>query len=67
MDTILHIIITGVIATLILDICATFAKWLKLPATNWGFVGRWLGHLPSGRFIHRPIIKSKPEQVGSNK
>ncbi len=28
---------------------------MHLPATNWALVGRWFGHMPSGKFVHRPI------------
>lgn len=46
----------GVIATIVMDLWALVVKHvLHLPATNWALVGRWFGHMPSGKFVHRPI------------
>jgi hypothetical protein len=59
MELTIRILISGVFATLAIDVWATFAnKILKLPRTNWAMVGRWLGHMPSGRLIHNPISSS---------
>ena len=54
-------IVVGVVATAVIDLWALFVKHvLGLPATNWAFVGRWVAHLPGGRFVHRPISDSEP-------
>jgi hypothetical protein len=46
----------GVIATIAMDLWALVAKHvLHLPVSDWALVGRWFGHMPSGRFVHRPI------------
>jgi len=46
----------GVMATIVMDLWALVVKHvLHLPATNWALVGRWFGHMPSGKFVHRPI------------
>ncbi|MDH5544434.1 MAG: DUF2938 domain-containing protein [Gammaproteobacteria bacterium] len=53
------VLVVGVVATITMDIWAVFlSKSFKLPTTNWAMVGRWLGHLPKGRFMHRPISSS---------
>ena len=49
----------GIIATIAIDIWAVILnKGFKLPTTNWGMVGRWFGHIPSGKLIHQPISDS---------
>ena len=54
-------VLTGILATLVLDAWAAFVKHvLKLPTANWGLVGRWFGHMGKGRFVHRPIAASAP-------
>ncbi|MCJ8318273.1 MAG: DUF2938 domain-containing protein [Colwellia sp.] len=59
MDLVIKIIVVGIFATVIIDIWATFSNRLfKLPRTNWAMVGRWLGHLPNGKFIHNPVSAS---------
>ena len=59
MQLILTSIIIGVVATIAIDIWAEIlSRGFKLPTTNWGMVGRWFGHLPKGKFIHKPISNS---------
>jgi len=54
-------ILLGCIATVLLDLWAWANKtFLKLPAPNWGFVGRWIGHMKNGQFFHHPIASSPP-------
>jgi hypothetical protein len=61
MEVITRTIVMGVLATIAIDIWATFAnKALKLPRTNWAMVGRWLGHIPKGKFTHNPISSAQP-------
>lgn len=54
-------LLLGVGATAFMDLVALLQKrLLGIPSLNYAMVGRWLGHLPSGRFIHQPIGKSTP-------
>lgn len=56
MDMVLKALALGIFATVAIDMWAVFAnKVLKLPRTNWAMVGRWLGHIPKGKFVHNPI------------
>ncbi len=56
MESLIESILLGVFATFVIDVWATFSnKVLHLPRTNWAMVGRWLGHIPNGQFIHSPI------------
>lgn len=53
--------VLGIGATAILDLWALFLKaFFGIPPANWGLVGRWVGHLPQGRFIHDDIGKAAP-------
>jgi hypothetical protein len=33
---------------------------LKVPATSWAMVGRWLGNMPRGVFAHRSMAEAPP-------
>jgi len=51
----------GTGATVLIDVWALLLKHLfGIPALNFGMVGRWLGHLPSGRFRHAGIAQAAP-------
>ncbi|RYG13936.1 MAG: DUF2938 domain-containing protein [Burkholderiales bacterium] len=46
----------GLVATLAMDAwCLLRRRLLGTPLPNYGFVGRWLGHMASGRFRHDAI------------
>ena len=54
-------LVIGLLATVLIDVWALVLKHLlKLPTTNWAMVGRWVGHLPEGRFVHRKIADATP-------
>lgn len=51
----------GVGATVLIDLWALGLKRiLGIPTMNWGLVGRWIGHMPQGRFVHDSIGKTAP-------
>lgn len=51
----------GVGATVRIDLWALGLKRiLGIPTMNWGLVGRWIGHMPEGRFVHDSIGKKAP-------
>jgi len=54
-------VLVGIGATLILDAWNVLQKRAFAAQTpDWGLVGRWFGHLPTGRFIHDSIAKAAP-------
>jgi hypothetical protein len=64
MDAHFRVILVGIIATVVLDLWTLIVKHvLNGPTTNWALVGRWVGHLGRGVFVHRPIANS-PEIAG---
>ncbi|MFV8819544.1 DUF2938 domain-containing protein [Haliea sp. E17] len=61
MELIIHILVLGVVATVAIDLWAALShKLLGTPTTNWSMVGRWLGHVPRGVFVHDPISAAAP-------
>jgi hypothetical protein len=55
----LRILVMGITATVAIDLWATFAnRILGWPRTNWGLVGRWIGHMRDGQFAHVSIGSS---------
>jgi hypothetical protein len=50
----------GVGATLVMDLWALLLKKFGIPSLNFALVGRWLGHLPEGQWIHESIGKAAP-------
>ncbi|MEP3248432.1 MAG: DUF2938 domain-containing protein [Sneathiella sp.] len=61
---IIDAVVIGTGATLVMDLWALLQKRLfSIPSLDYGMVGRWIGHLPHGHFIHRPIMAS-PKVTG---
>lgn len=50
----------GVGATIVMDLWALVLRQFGIPSLNFAFLGRWLGHLPEGRWIHPSIAKAAP-------
>jgi hypothetical protein len=50
----------GVGATLVIDVWAAILRRLGVPSLNFRLLGRWLGHLPRGRWFHDSIATSAP-------
>ena len=51
----------GIGATVVMDLWAIFIKrCFGIPSLNYAMVGRWIGHLPSGRFTHENIARATP-------
>lgn len=52
--------LTGLAATAVLDLWAlSMARGIGIPVTNWAMVGRWLGHMPQGRFRHETMAAAR--------
>ena len=51
----------GTGATVTMDLWSLLRKkLLDMPMPDYGLVGRWLAHLPRGRFFHDPIAATPP-------
>ncbi len=56
MESIVFILLIGIGATLVMDLWALLRKQLfGIAPTNWGMVGRWIGHMRKGQFRHTSI------------
>lgn len=51
-------ILIGVGATAVMDVWLLILARLGVPTTNWGLVGRWVGHMPKGRFAHASMANT---------
>lgn len=61
MDYLGWTLFVGAGATALMDLWAIARKrLLGVPAPNYGLVGRWLGHMPRGRFRHEAIARAEP-------
>jgi hypothetical protein len=64
MHTAIELVLRGIFigagATLLIDLWAALLRRFGVPSLNFGLLGRWIGHLPEGRFIHESIAKSAP-------
>ncbi len=52
--------VIGVGATLTMDLWALILRQFGVPSLNFALLGRWIGHLPEGRFVHEKIAQAKP-------
>jgi len=60
-QTVLFTILVGLGATATMDGWSMIRRrWFGTPLPNYSLVGRWLAHMPSGRFRHDPIQHAKP-------
>ena len=60
MEPIVRSILIGVGATLMMDAWAGLLRQFGIPSLNLSMLGRWVGHLPRGRFVHESIARSAP-------
>lgn len=61
MDYLVWTLSAGVGATALIDLWAVARKrLLGIPAPDYGLVGRWLAHMPRGRFHHDSIAVALP-------
>lgn len=56
----LRVALTGIGATAAMDLWLLLLQRLHVPTLNFAFIGRWLGHLPRGRWKHAAIAKAPP-------
>ncbi len=59
-EAISRIVLIGIGATLTMDVWAWILRRAGVPSLNFAFLGRWIGHLREGRFVHANIAKSAP-------
>jgi len=60
MELIVRSILVGAGATLTMDLWAALLRRFGIPSLNFAMLGRWVGHLPRGRFVHESIARAAP-------
>jgi hypothetical protein len=59
MNTLLDTVLLGAGATALMDLWGIVRRpLLGVPAPDYGHVGRWIGHMPRGRFRHEAIARA---------
>src|SRR4029079_13212177 len=61
-EFVIRSILIGAGATVVMDLWAAVLRRFGVPSLNFAFLGRWIGHLPRGRWLHESIAKSAPIQ-----
>lgn len=59
-DVVLRTVLIGAGATLAMDGWALLLKKLGIPSLNFALLGRWLGHIPQGKWRHESIARAAP-------
>ncbi|KWN97377.1 DUF2938 domain-containing protein [Burkholderia ubonensis] len=60
-DALLNLLLIGAGGTLVMDLWALFRRRaFGVPSLDYALVGRWLGHMASGRFRHASIVAAPP-------
>src|SRR5262245_38354061 len=66
METILSAVITGIGATVLVDLWAILlTRLFDVPATNWAMVGRWVATCHRDAFITKTSAKPRRSQQSS--
>jgi hypothetical protein len=61
MDVVGSTLLTGIGATAVTDLWSVLRRrLLHVPPPDFGLVGRWIGHMPRGRFRHDSIAVAAP-------
>lgn len=56
----LRSVLIGAGATMVMDLWAAILRRLGVPSLNFSLLGRWIGHLPRGRWLHKSIGNAEP-------
>jgi hypothetical protein len=59
-EFVLRTILIGVGATLAMDVWALLLRQFGIPSLNFAFLGRWIGHLRQGQWMHQSIARATP-------
>jgi len=59
-EVLTRVVLIGAGATLLMDLWALLLKRFGIPSLNFAFLGRWIGHLPEGKWIHESISRATP-------
>ncbi len=57
-DFVVRSFLIGVGATLTMDLWAAVLRRFGVPSLNFALLGRWIGHMPRGRWFHASIAQA---------
>lgn len=60
LEFVLRAILIGAGATVLMDLWAWLLRRLGIPSLNFALLGRWIGHVPRGTWMHASIAKAPP-------
>ena len=61
LEIITHAIVIGAGATAVMDLwAASLRRVWRVPSLDYALLGRWIGHFPSGHFMHESIASAAP-------
>ena len=61
LDLVARGIAIGVVGSALMDLwSAVLRRRFGVPTLDYGLLGRWIGHMPRGRFVHERIAASEP-------
>jgi hypothetical protein len=56
----LRAVLIGAGGTMLMDLWAVLLRQFGVPSLNLAFLGRWIGHLPRGHWMHLSIASATP-------
>lgn len=59
-EFIVRSMLIGAGATVAMDAWAAVLRRLGVPSLNFALLGRWIGHIPEGRWLHESIARAAP-------
>ena len=59
-EAVLRTVAIGAGATMTMDVWAAVLRRVGVPSLDLALLGRWIGHLPKGQFLHERIAKASP-------
>src|SRR3546814_11952006 len=61
MERVISAALVGIGGTIVLDVYSfLMERFFGVAATNWRMVGRWVGHMPRGRFVQPDMRQAEP-------
>ena len=60
MQALCNIVLIGCGATAVMDLWVSLLRRMGVQTLNFAFVGRWVGHMARGRFVHAAIREARP-------
>jgi hypothetical protein len=59
LDLVVRGIVMGVVGSALMDVWSAALRRSGIPTLDYRLLGRWIGHIPKGRFVHERIARSE--------